>query len=95
MRGPIREGEIMTIEKKKPKTSQEEVRNMHCPHLLHIDNSCDVIRPRYTPSEFEVDEYCATEQHLRCPLYHDYLLKAVSAFLKPRSVPEAKLVKIK
>jgi len=68
---------------------------MHCPHLLHGDNSCDVIAPRFTPSEFEIDEYCATEQHLRCPLYQDYLLKAVSGFLKPRSVPEAKLVKIK
>jgi hypothetical protein len=68
---------------------------MHCPHLLHDDNSCDVIAPRYSPSEFEVDEYCATEQHLRCPLYQDYLLKAVSGFLKPRSIPEAKLVKIK
>jgi hypothetical protein len=88
-------GENMPTIKKKPGTSQEEVRKMHCPHLLHIDNSCDVKVPRYAPSEFEVDEYCATEQHLRCPLYQDYLLKAVSSFLRPRSVPEARLIQIK
>lgn len=95
MRDYIKAGEITTMKKVNPETIQEEVQNMHCPHLLHIDNSCDVISPRYTPSEFEVDEYCATDQHLRCPLYQDYLLKAVSVFLKQRSVSETKLVKIK
>lgn len=77
---------------------------MHCPYLIHNDDSCEVVEPRYNPSEFEVDEYCATEQHLRCPLYHNHVLKAVSMFLEPKAVeavsmflkqkavPEAKLI---
>jgi hypothetical protein len=80
---------------RKPPGGKKEVREMHCPHLSHNDNSCDAVQPRYNPSEFEVDEYCATEQHRRCPLYHDHLLAAVSRFLKPKAVPEAKLIKIK
>jgi len=87
--------EIVQIKKMRSKTGEEEIKKMHCPHLLHVDNSCDVTIPKYAPSEFEVDEYCATEQHLRCPLYQDYLLRAVSLFLKPKLMPEAKLINIK
>jgi hypothetical protein len=68
---------------------------MHCPHLIHRDHTCDVTEPQYNPSEFEIDEYCATEQHLRCPLYQEYLLKAVSTFLRTGHAPEAKLIEIK
>jgi hypothetical protein len=68
---------------------------MHCPHLQHNGNTCDAVEPQYNPSEFGVDEYCATEQHLRCPLYQDHLLDAVSMFLKPKAVTEATLIKIK
>jgi len=86
---------IVRMNKTRFKAGGEEIKQMHCPHMIHHDNSCDVVEPRYTPSEFETDEYCATEQHLRCPLYQDYLLKAISSFLRPRSVPEAKLTQIK
>jgi len=67
---------------------------MHCPHLTHDDSSCEAIEPRYNPSEFEVDEYCATEQHLLCPLYHNYLLSAASLFIKARTVSEARLIQV-
>jgi len=67
---------------------------MHCPYLIHIDNSCDAVGPRYKPSEFEVDQCCATEQHLRCPLYRGQVLNATSMFLKPSAMPEAKMIKI-
>jgi len=78
-----------------PNKKTKEVREMHCPYLLHNDSSCDAVEPRYNPSEFEVDEYCATEQHLRCPLYHNHVLEAVSMFLKQKAAPEAELIKIK
>jgi hypothetical protein len=81
---------------------------MHCPYLQHNDNLCNAVEPQFSPSEFEVDEYCATEQHLRCPLYRDHLLNAVSMFLDPKAVeavtmflkpkaaaPDARLLKIK
>jgi len=88
--------EILRLKKIQAGTKEkEEIKRMHCPHLIHADNSCDVVEPRYTPSEFETDEYCATEQHLRCPLYQDYLLSAVSLFLKPKAVSDVKLIKIK
>jgi len=87
--------EIVQIKKMRPKTGEEEIKQMHCPHLLHIDNSCDVFVPKYAPSEFEVDEYCATEQHLRCPLYRDYLLRAVGQFLRPRPDSDAKVIHTK
>lgn len=44
---------------------------MHCPYLCHTDESCEAIEPRYTSSEFEVDEYCATLEHRRCPFFRD------------------------
>jgi len=67
---------------------------MHCPYLIHNDSSCEAVEPRYNPSEFEVDEYCATEQHLRCQLYRDHILIAMRGFLKPRAVPEATMIKV-
>ncbi|HTN44572.1 MAG TPA: hypothetical protein VMN77_12335 [Nitrospiria bacterium] len=88
---------ILRKNKMRPRTGGEEIKHMHCPHMIHHDNSCDVVEPRYSPSEFETDEYCATEQHLRCPLYQDYLLKAIGSFLslRPRTAPQAKLIDIK
>jgi hypothetical protein len=66
---------------------------MHCPYLQHIDNGCNAVKPRYNPSEFEVDEYCATEKHLHCPLYREYILKAVNMFSKTKVVSETGLIK--
>jgi len=75
------------------KLNKKEVKGMHCPYLQHNDNSCDAVEPKYSPSEFEVDEYCATEQHLRCPLYQEHLLNVVSTFLKPKATLDARLIK--
>jgi len=84
----------MFSNKRRSDTAAEEVKGMHCPHLVHLDSSCDVVEPRYYPSDFEADEYCATEQHLRCPLYHNYLLNAASQFIKARTASEARLTRV-
>jgi hypothetical protein len=68
---------------------------MHCPYLEHSDNSCHVVKPQYKPSEFEVDEYCATEKHLHCPLYHKHILKAINMFIKTKPVSDAELIRMK
>jgi hypothetical protein len=85
----------MKIQPAKRNPIKKRRKNMHCPYLQHNDNSCDAVEPQYNPSEFEVDEYCATEHHLRCPLYQEHLIHAVSMFLKPRATPESRLIKTK
>lgn len=43
---------------------------MKCPHLVsHIVCSCKAGGRPYVPSLFELDEYCRTERHSRCPFY--------------------------
>jgi hypothetical protein len=31
--------------------------------------SCDVLKRRYAPGHFEIDEYCKTNEHRKSPLY--------------------------
>jgi hypothetical protein len=76
-------------------TKKKEVSQMHCPHLLHDTDRCEAVKPRFSPSEFELDEYCATEQHLRCPVFRNHPVEAVGRFPQPGRVPEAKLFQIK
>ncbi len=68
---------------------------MHCPHLLHDSDRCEAVKPRFSPSEFELDEYCATEQHLRCLHYRNHHVEAVGMFFQPGCVPEARLIESK
>jgi hypothetical protein len=45
---------------------------MRCPHLsgTHI-SSCAVEKVVYIPSLFELEEYCKTPRHKKCPLSYD------------------------
>ena len=44
---------------------------MKCAHLstARAIISCRALRIRYLPSEFEIEEYCRTNEHRKCPLY--------------------------
>ena len=42
---------------------------MHCPYLAHNNDGCEAADPHFSPSEFALDEICATDRHRRCPLY--------------------------
>ena len=44
---------------------------MKCCHLstARAVISCKALRMRYQPSEFEVEEYCKTNNHRKCPFY--------------------------
>lgn len=43
---------------------------MKCPHLVSLMVcSCKAGDRPYVPSLFELDEYCRTERHSRCPFY--------------------------
>jgi hypothetical protein len=43
---------------------------MKCPYLLKwVKLSCKALNKRYTPSQFELEEYCETKEHRKCPFY--------------------------
>jgi hypothetical protein len=56
---------------------------MHCPYLCHRVDECHAVEPSYRPSEFQLDEYCATEMHQRCP----YFRKQALLSLAPATIP--------
>ena len=44
--------------------------NMKCPHLAKwVISSCNAVEKPYLPSLFELQEYCRTKDHRKCPLY--------------------------
>ena len=43
---------------------------MKCPHLIKwVISSCKALERPYTPSLFELDEYCMKREHRKCPFY--------------------------
>ncbi|MHB8883333.1 MAG: hypothetical protein ACYC69_17720 [Thermodesulfovibrionales bacterium] len=43
---------------------------MKCPHLITCSvAACKATGKPYVPSLFELDEYCRTHSHSRCPFY--------------------------
>jgi hypothetical protein len=43
-----------------------------CPHLADWKfKSCDAPEIPYTPSQFQLQEYCSNISHIKCPLYLD------------------------
>jgi hypothetical protein len=43
---------------------------MKCPHLVKwVISSCKALESPYTPSLFELDEYCTKKDHRKCPFY--------------------------
>lgn len=56
---------------------------MHCPYLCHTVDECHAVEPSYRPSEFQLDEYCATEAHRRCPYFRKQELLPVGLIMRP------------
>jgi hypothetical protein len=45
-------------------------RTMKCPHLMKwVRSSCKAFERPYTPSMFELEEYCRRKEHRKCPFY--------------------------
>ncbi len=43
---------------------------MQCPNLLKwVISSCKAVERPYVPSLFELEEYCSTGDHRKCPFY--------------------------
>ncbi len=43
---------------------------MKCPHLMKwVAPSCKALDRPYFPSLFELEEYCKTKDHRKCPFY--------------------------
>lgn len=43
---------------------------MKCPHLIKwVISSCKAVDRPYVPSLFELEEYCRTRSHRKCPFY--------------------------
>ncbi|OGW27439.1 MAG: hypothetical protein A2X59_07275 [Nitrospirae bacterium GWC2_42_7] len=43
---------------------------MKCPHLIKwVIASCKALDKPYIPSIFELDEYCRTKDHRKCPFF--------------------------
>jgi hypothetical protein len=43
---------------------------MKCPHLIkRLIVSCKAFDAPYVPSLFEIQEYCRTKDHRKCPFY--------------------------
>lgn len=42
---------------------------MKCPHLLKWMVSCEALEGPYVPSMFELEEYCRTRSHMKCPFF--------------------------
>jgi hypothetical protein len=46
---------------------------MKCPHLMKWSIlSCKAFAKYYVPSLFELEVYCRTKDHGKCPLYRGY-----------------------
>ena len=49
---------------------------MKCPHLLKWSiSSCKALGKPYVPSLFELEEYCRTKEHRKCPFYLKDVIK--------------------
>jgi hypothetical protein len=45
-------------------------RLMKCPHLIKwVVSACKAAEMSYVPSLFELEEYCKTKSHRKCPFY--------------------------
>jgi hypothetical protein len=45
---------------------------MKCPHLADwMYKSCEASIKPYTPSQFQLTEYCKGDAHIKCPFYLD------------------------
>ncbi len=43
---------------------------MRCPHLVKcVISACKATEISYVPSLFELEEYCKTKSHRKCPFY--------------------------
>lgn len=51
-------------------TYKKTLENGKCPHLIKwLTSICRAVDKHYTPSSFQVQEYCRTKNHLKCPFY--------------------------
>lgn len=49
---------------------QRKWTNMKCPHLINwIRSACKACDNPYTPTAFQINEYCKSVLHPRCPFY--------------------------
>jgi hypothetical protein len=64
-------GEVTSGNKRDPKIKISDKymeKNMKCPHLIKgVICSCEVLDNQYIPSLFELQEYCRTRHHRKCP----------------------------
>ena len=43
---------------------------MKCPHLMkRIIFFCKADKKVYSPSHFQIDEYCRKKEHIKCPFF--------------------------
>lgn len=50
---------------------------MKCPHLIKwVISSCKALDRPYVPSLFELEEYCRTRGHRKCPFYLKDVVRA-------------------
>ena len=50
---------------------------MKCPHLIKwVISSCKALDRPYVPSLFELEEYCRTKGHRKCPFYLGDVVRA-------------------
>ncbi len=53
---------------------------MQCPHLLKWTvSACKAVERPYVPSLFELEEYCRTMDHRKCPFYLRDLVRTNAA----------------
>ena len=55
--------------------TEGEDTSMRCPYLIDSEDrderaECTATERFFEPSVFEMEEYCTTALHRRCPLYH-------------------------
>ncbi len=56
---------------------------MQCPNLLKwIVSSCKAVERPYVPSLFELEEYCRTGDHRKCPFYMRDIVRTNTAGAK-------------
>ncbi len=72
--GEVTSGNKCNLKIKISNKDMEE--NMKCPHLIKgVICSCEVLDNQYIPSLFELQEYCRTRSHRKCP----FLLRNVES----------------
>gem|GEM_PF-1195943 len=45
---------------------------LRCPHMANLRiRSCRALMNPYHPSQFQLEEYCKSPAHIKCPFYLD------------------------